>query len=403
MALRFRRSVKIAPGLRLNVGKRGVSVSAGVRGARLTVGSSGVYGSAGIPGSGLSMRGKLSGRGQPTRAQSSTAESLQVTLSLRQDGKVEILGPDGNPLPRRLVGVLREQQGEFIQQWLEERCREVDGGIESLLSIHLRTPAPGEERKFRREPFELAGPERPKARPPGLLGQIFASRRQRIERENAEAQSAWREALSAWEGPKTQHQRRQDERARRFEAARTGRDAEAMHDHLEEVLATIQWPRETLISYQVDESRTPVFLDVDLPEIEDMPDKQARVAARGLRINIRDRSETQRRKDYMRHIHAVGFRLMGEVLAALPTVQEVVLSGFSQWPDRATGRIEDQYLLSVRAARSQWERIDFHNLQAVDVVEAIGSFDLRRRMTKTGIFKPIEPFVAGREMEPRDD
>ena len=35
---RFRRSIKILPGIRLNVGKRGVSTSIGVRGAHITVG-----------------------------------------------------------------------------------------------------------------------------------------------------------------------------------------------------------------------------------------------------------------------------------------------------------------------------------------------------------------------------
>jgi hypothetical protein len=65
MSFRFRRSFKIAPGLRLNVGKRGVSMSAGVRGAHITVGRLGVTKSFGIPGTGLSFtshRGRSSHR-----------------------------------------------------------------------------------------------------------------------------------------------------------------------------------------------------------------------------------------------------------------------------------------------------------------------------------------------------
>ena len=38
MPFRFRRSVRIAPGLQLNLGRRGVSASVGERGAHLTVG-----------------------------------------------------------------------------------------------------------------------------------------------------------------------------------------------------------------------------------------------------------------------------------------------------------------------------------------------------------------------------
>lgn len=54
MALRFQKSFKIAPGIRLNLSKRGVGVSAGVKGARVGVNSKGTYSSIGIPGTGIS-------------------------------------------------------------------------------------------------------------------------------------------------------------------------------------------------------------------------------------------------------------------------------------------------------------------------------------------------------------
>lgn len=54
MGLRFRKSVKIAPGLKLNFNKKSVSVTAGVKGAHVTVNSKGKKTtSVGIPGSGL--------------------------------------------------------------------------------------------------------------------------------------------------------------------------------------------------------------------------------------------------------------------------------------------------------------------------------------------------------------
>jgi hypothetical protein len=53
MAIRFRRSVKIAPGLKLNVGKRGGSVRIGGKNAGYTIGTSGRTVSASVPGTGL--------------------------------------------------------------------------------------------------------------------------------------------------------------------------------------------------------------------------------------------------------------------------------------------------------------------------------------------------------------
>jgi Protein of unknown function (DUF4236) len=54
MGFRFRRSVKLFPGLRLNFGKRGISASIGVRGAHVTYGPTGTRTTVGLPGSGLS-------------------------------------------------------------------------------------------------------------------------------------------------------------------------------------------------------------------------------------------------------------------------------------------------------------------------------------------------------------
>lgn len=94
----------------------------------------------------------------------------------------------------------------------------------------------------------------------------------------------------------------------------------------------------------------------------------------------------------MRHIHGIGFRVIGEIFSVLPKAEEVVLSAYTQRPDKATGEILDQYLYSVRVNRREWARIDFANLPVVDAAEALGRFDIRRDMTKTGTLKEIEPF-----------
>jgi hypothetical protein len=54
MGFRFRHSVKVLPGIRLNFGKRGISTSIGVRGAHVTFGKTGTRTTVGLPGSGIS-------------------------------------------------------------------------------------------------------------------------------------------------------------------------------------------------------------------------------------------------------------------------------------------------------------------------------------------------------------
>jgi len=76
MNFRFRRSIKIAPGIRLNISKSGLSTSVGGRG--LTWNSRGAL-TASIPGTGVSYRTSLSPENKANKAHS--AKNLSETLT----------------------------------------------------------------------------------------------------------------------------------------------------------------------------------------------------------------------------------------------------------------------------------------------------------------------------------
>ena len=66
MAWSYRKRVRIAPGVHLNLSRRGVSTTIGVRGASVNFGKKGTYVNTGIPGTGFYNRQKISGgRGRP--------------------------------------------------------------------------------------------------------------------------------------------------------------------------------------------------------------------------------------------------------------------------------------------------------------------------------------------------
>lgn len=86
MTLRFRKSIKIMPGVRLNASLSGLSATVGRRGASVNIGKRGVRGTVGVPGSGLSYSERLSGprvaRAQPQPYANTwvPGERLKVTL-----------------------------------------------------------------------------------------------------------------------------------------------------------------------------------------------------------------------------------------------------------------------------------------------------------------------------------
>lgn len=76
MGWRFRRSFRIAPGIRLNAGKRGfTSVSLGGRGATLNLGSRGVTSTVSLPGTGLSYQHRFSNRAAAQQTQTAPSAS----------------------------------------------------------------------------------------------------------------------------------------------------------------------------------------------------------------------------------------------------------------------------------------------------------------------------------------
>jgi len=60
MGFRFRKSIKILPGIRLNLSKSGLSATIGKPGASVNISERGTRGTVGLPGTGISYSEKLS-------------------------------------------------------------------------------------------------------------------------------------------------------------------------------------------------------------------------------------------------------------------------------------------------------------------------------------------------------
>ncbi len=345
MPLRFHRSIKIAPGIRMNFGKRGFgSISIG----GLNIGKRGVYQNFNIPGTGITYRAQIVGSSakEPAPEQPPQPGADQaLNLRLNDDGSVAFLDPSGNPLSDQAAGQEKSQHRQAILDWLQQQQDQFNRDNDALINIHLTTPAPS---------GEIVVNPKPEAPALGDDGQ----------------------ALQEWEHAE--------------QALRT--DVEVMSAVLHNAFASIEWPRETTVSYEVAGGGKTVLLDTDLPEVEDMPTQEAVVNARELRLGYKPRTAAQIQLDYAKHIHGIAFRLVGDVFAHLPSVTTVVFSGYSQRADPKTGNVENQYLLSTRVPHDKWEKINFQNLKAIDVIACFEQFELRRDMTGRGVFSPIEPF-----------
>lgn len=328
MGLRFRKSINLALGLRMNLGLRGLSMSLGPRGSSVNVGSRGAYGNVGIPGSGLSTRTRIGGGSSGRSSGSRNLAGLTVAFRLQDDGTVEIVAENGTALPPRAIKMARAQNEERLRLWLEEKCDHWNRGIDDLLGFHLHTPPPdGPPPDASRREFSLSKPSEPVPMRSTLPARIFKSRREQIEHLNAEARDQHAKDRASWERAREEHEESETARLQLFNAAGP-LDAAKVQEYLVEVLGRVEWPRETVVSLEVDDTA------------------------------------------------------------------HVLASGFSQRADRSTGQVSDEYLFSVRVARSAWAALNFSRVADLDLPSCLGNFDIRRNLTSTGVFKAIEPFTS---------
>lgn len=259
-----------------------------------------------------------------------------------------------------------------------------------LGQLHCDTPDCRIAPKLQAPPFDLPPPATPVPKVPGFFDKLFKSRAARIEAANRSEAAAYELNRQAWLKEKAGFDTKMTER-RDFVERQIYTDVTAMEKFLEESLQDIAWPRETAVDFEINDGGATVLLDVDLPELEDMPTKLAAVPSRGLKLSVKEMPTVKVQKLYSDHVHSIAFRLIGEVFAALPAATNVTFSGYSQRRNKATGQLSDEYLISVKAQRPDWQAVDFKGLGEIEVAQALSRFELVRDQLKSGAFKAITP------------
>jgi hypothetical protein len=90
-SMRFRKSIKIAPGVKVNLSKSGISGTFGVKGASVNVGKNGAYLNTGIPGTGIYDRQKIGGAA-PGADQAGTTENEGIFIENPTPEQTNALG-----------------------------------------------------------------------------------------------------------------------------------------------------------------------------------------------------------------------------------------------------------------------------------------------------------------------
>lgn len=351
-------------------------------------------------------------------------------LDLTPDGVVSILSSDGTALEGKALKAFWDARHDEVRAQLQAFCAEQDSLLDAIAMVHADTMPPVWSANYTPDPFTEPAPSPPDApaypaepvrqvAPDlGVLAGLSASKRaersaaqatldqqhtaamqqwqQRkaaLDAQHAQSINDWQKRLLAHEAKRAAHDREQEWIGRNLRSLLSN-NAGFTEKALEDVIRAVDWPLDTLISYDVHRDCTAVDFDLDLPEIEDFPDYRYQLSKDERRLLRKAASDTEAAKLYERYIHGAVLRLAGIAFATLPDLRAVTISGYTQRVDPATGQSNDDYVISALIRRGEFSTLNFNAIGTVDPVQALRSFGARSQMRNKRM-QPIEPYPSG--------
>ncbi|WP_052169893.1 DUF4236 domain-containing protein [Pseudobutyrivibrio ruminis] len=443
MGMRFRKSVKICKGVRVNFSKSGASLSLGGQGHSLNVGGRGARATVGIPGTGLSYSKSLtsghrskSSRGyhNSTSANRETGAAVpsQVQLVMNAEGRVEIRDKNGalitdqsvirkikatdsyKNMVRNLETQRQEKLDEIYNNSIDDNSKFIDiykmspqvDNEEQYINIlnSLRPPV------YVKKEFEIIYPTEEHIRNiliaearENVKGNIFNVGKLRREYVTANLQNRLNTAIADWEQKKSQfdmeeaaNEVSQNERFNtEFIANKqylinliNGEDEEVTNT-VESWISSCELPVEIDVDYDWHKAAHIMYLDVDLPEIEDIPNQEIVRLTSG---NLKEKKKSQAtlKQEYVNLVFGLAIFISANVFNASPSIKGITISGYTQRRNK-DGDINDEYVYSIKFVRDIFESSILKN---VDPRDFCMRFENRCNITSSMLMKKIEPYAA---------
>jgi len=157
--------------------------------------------------------------------------------------------------------------------------------------------------------------------------------------------------------------------------------------NFETILKEIDIKPEFFIDFEYNEENKTFLLDLDLPEIENIPEKTASILQSG-KLSVKTKSEKQIKEDYAKCVTGLGFLISGITFMASVGIENVVISAYTQRINNADGLEKDDYIYSIEFNRETFSKINYSKFEPI---EAFKNFNHEMNLSKYHIFKTIIP------------
>lgn len=361
MGLRFRKSFKIAPGVRLNVSKKSTSLSFGGKGMRYSINSKGKRTtSIGIPGTGLSyVSTSSSGKSYQTKA-------YQTHRNLQSQAKT----------------LQREQEKE----WAEYEVQLFENKCEMLKSIHKECDDPVDWTEIlnSQPPYQPGEPglkekkalEEYNAYKPGFFEKLFKKDEQKQKKLSEQIEKAKKKD--------EQDYREWKELVHLAEKVLNG-DIDAYFSVLEEMdpLGDLS-EFGSGFEFSTDD---PSYMEVefDVHSDQTIPKEEKKLTKTG-KLSTKQMTKTKYYELQQDYVCSCTLRIARDLFALLP-LKTVLIHAYDEQLDTTTGHMKKAVILSIKIER---EILNSLNFDLIDCSDAMTNFPHHMKFLKTKGFVPVE-------------
>ena len=416
--MRFRKSVSLMKGVKLNASKSGVSFTVGGKGISLNVGKKGVFLNTSIPGTGLYDRKRIdtliTDKLGIDKKKKETAKENKVpdfTMALNEEGEVVIENESGRAITSettlraiRQTEEYKETYGELMDAYLKQ----INAATEAF--THIYKLAADVSATGAHKAGAISMPkgkvfEEPKPTRESILPALEAEAEKEAERfpfysrklkkrqyVQQQMEVFYARALDEWEARKAAFEGENDDLALALPAAASADQAvtpDFIEQQINSWLSTLELPVDFSLQYDYDENSGVLWVDLDLPEIEDIPTEKA-VEYKSGQVKAKEKSQKELRQDYVTCVFGLAVFFASYLFCLSPHIGQQVISGYTQRRDDRTGEMTDNYIYSIVFDRDAFEK---GRHKKSEPFAFCNGFRNRVNLLATSELKTIEPYT----------
>lgn len=372
MALKFRKSIKIAPGVRVNLGSKSAGISFGTKGLRYSINSrTGGRATVGIPGTGISYTSR-SGRSYKSGAYSKRADIIS-----RQQQREKL---------RRQKELDKELELENAKLEVEE----FENKLELVKSIHKECDEYMDWVQLQEimPPFKLgeAGPKELAAREkldrfkPNFFHKLFRlvdKKRGELEQRVSNGQIEDKEDYAAWQNLTDTAQ------------SILNGDLDAYLKVIEEMsplddLSEFGSGFEFFVEH-------PDYIEVEFDvKSESAVPKEIKTLTKTGKLSVKAMPKSQYFDILQDYVCSCILRIARDMFALLP-IRHILIHAMDNQLNTETGYEENITVISVKIDRPTLESLNF---ESIDCSDAMKNFKHNMKFFKTSGFKPVDKLIV---------